>query len=96
MRLCPIGFIDASVFDEEHTQLILAGAKKHDDYYLSTGSRFADILVVRDSLSDAEMAVKKTIQRLKIEGLRHRSDIAKAETIQTKQVFIRNLIRDIY
>ena len=90
MRLRPIGFIDA---DEEHTQLILAGAEKHDDFYLPTGSRFAAVLAVRDSLSEAEMAVEKTIQRLNIKGMRHRSDIAKAETIQAKQDFVHNLMR---
>ena len=85
--------MDARVFEEEQTRLILAGAEKHDDYYQPTGSRFAAILAVRDSLFDAEAAVERTIQRLRLEGLRHRSDIAKAEAIQAKQVFISNLMR---
>jgi phosphoribosylamine---glycine ligase len=84
--------LNPHIFEEEHTQIILAGAEKDNDMYCATGSRFAAVLAIRDSLAEAERAVEKTIQRLELKGMRHRSDIGKEATILAKQAFMRNLV----
>jgi len=83
---------DQRVFDEEKTQLIVAGAEKVGELYRATGSRFTAVYAERDSLSEAEAAVERTISKLALKGLRHRSDIAKPETIQKKIASMRELM----
>jgi phosphoribosylamine--glycine ligase len=67
------------VFEQNRTKIIFAGVEKEGDIYCSTGSRFAAVLAVRDSLVEADEAVERTIESIEMTGLRHRKDICRVK-----------------
>ncbi len=76
--------IDEKVLQNNDTSILYAGVEKEGEFYKPTGSRFASILAVRDTVADAEQAVEKTIAALDLTGLRHRKDIATPTALNTK------------
>jgi phosphoribosylamine--glycine ligase len=75
--------IAPSVFEQNGTKLIFAGVEKKADTYFSTGSRFAAVLAIRESLLEADEAVERTIESIETTGLRHRKDICRAKELKS-------------
>jgi Phosphoribosylamine-glycine ligase len=76
--------IDERVLSEEGTRIVYAGAEAVDGKIQSTGSRFAAVLAIRPSVAEAEAAVERTLERLQLDGVWHRRDIATAALLQKR------------
>ena len=85
--------IDERVLQENDTQMIYAGVEKEGEFFKPTGSRFSSVLAVRDTVEQAEKAVEATIEKLSINGLRHRRDIATAGAINKKVERMKKLLK---
>lgn len=76
--------IDERVLAEEGTRMVYAGAEAVGGKIQSTGSRFAAVLAIRPQMVEAEAAVERTLERLQLDGVWHRRDIATAALLQKR------------
>lgn len=83
--------IDERVLSEEGTRIVYAGAEAVDGKIQSTGSRFAAVLAIRPSVAEAEAAVERTLERLQLDGVWHRRDIATAALLQKRMDHMRQV-----
>ena len=78
--------VDSGALHDAGLQFILANGDPvtGDGRLTPTGSRFAALLALRPELAMAEEAVEGMLEHLALPGLRHRSDIAKPDSLQAK------------
>lgn len=76
--------VDLELLKKEQMEFVVAGAEMQAGRYIPTGSRFAAVLALRPDLVEAEAAVENILAQMDLTGLRHRTDIAKAGSLQKK------------